>query len=153
MHEAVSYWVVTTDRETAGVVHSAISAIIFSLLHPRDLLNLARTSKAFRAFLMSRHCASLWKAARQQMPSLPECPSHLSEPVYANLVFFTHCHRCLKPKVTIAIWEFSVRYCSECKEVIIPPHFNSYRLRDTSSYTDFCSQLRRESLGESSRPV
>ena len=64
---------------------------IFSHMHPRDLLNLARTTKAFRTFLMSRSSAPFWKAARQQL-ELPECPPHLSEPAYANLVFFFHCH-------------------------------------------------------------
>ena len=64
---------------------------IFGHMHPRDLLNLARTTKVFRAFLMSRSSAPFWRAARQQL-ELPECPPHLSEPAYANLVFFFHCH-------------------------------------------------------------
>ncbi|KAI0744136.1 hypothetical protein C8Q80DRAFT_881284 [Daedaleopsis nitida] len=89
---------------------------IFSLLHPRDLLSLARSSKDFRALLMSRNSASFWKAARQQVAGLPECPPYLSEPAYANLVFSTHCHRCLKSSTKSAIWEFSARYCQDCKE-------------------------------------
>ncbi|KAI0745945.1 hypothetical protein C8Q76DRAFT_773444 [Earliella scabrosa] len=88
---------------------------IFSLMHPRDLLNLARTSKDFRRVLMSRSSAPFWKAARQQVPGLPDCPPYLSEPAYANLAFFSHCHSCLKPNIKTAIWEFSVRYCNKCK--------------------------------------
>lgn len=65
---------------------------IFSHLLPMDLLNLARTSKPFRTLLMSRNSASLWKASRQLVDGLPDCPVHLSEPAYANLVFSTHCH-------------------------------------------------------------
>ena len=65
---------------------------IFGHMHPRDLLSLARTTKDFRTFLMSRDAAPFWKAARQQVEDLPECPEHLSEPAYANLVFFSHCH-------------------------------------------------------------
>ena len=61
-------------------------------MHPRDLLNLARTSKDFRSLLMSRTSAIFWRAARQQIPGLPECPPFLSEPQYANLLFFSHCH-------------------------------------------------------------
>ncbi len=67
-------------------------AQIFGLMHPRDLLNLARTSKAFRAFLLSRVSEPFWRAARGQVEGLPQCPNFLSEPAYANLVFFSHCH-------------------------------------------------------------
>lgn len=41
---------------------------------------------------MSRTSAYLWKAARANVEGLPECPSYLSEPQYANLVFSPHCH-------------------------------------------------------------
>lgn len=61
-------------------------------MHPRDLLNLARTSKDFRALLMSRDSALFWKAAREQVPGLPECPAFLSEPQYANLLFSSFCN-------------------------------------------------------------
>ncbi len=62
------------------------------LLHPRDLLNLARTSKSCRELLMSRKYEFLWKAARAGVAGLPDIPPWLSEPAYANLVFFTNCH-------------------------------------------------------------
>lgn len=65
---------------------------ILRLLEPRDLLNLARTSKPFRELLMSRSSASMWKAARENVEGLPDCPAHLSEPAYANLCFFPYCH-------------------------------------------------------------
>lgn len=61
-------------------------------MHPRDLLNLARTSKDFRAVLMNENSAPFWRAARQQVEGLPDCPTFLSEPAYANLVFFNACH-------------------------------------------------------------
>ena len=63
-------------------------------MHPRDLLSLARTTRAFRAFLMNPRSARLsWRAARegQVKPPMPECPSFLSEPAYANLVFGSVC--------------------------------------------------------------
>ena len=70
-----------------------VSWQIVVLLHPRDLLNLARTSKDWRAFLMNRKQEPLWKAARiQQEPTMPDLPPFLSEPAYANLMFFKHCH-------------------------------------------------------------
>ncbi|KAI0374825.1 hypothetical protein BV20DRAFT_1010494 [Pilatotrama ljubarskyi] len=88
---------------------------IFSVMHPRDVLNLARTSAAFRGFLMSRNSAPFWRAARRTVNGLPDCPPHLSEPEYANLMFFSHCHSCLTTNVHNVIFEFSVRYCRGCK--------------------------------------
>ncbi|KAH9832250.1 uncharacterized protein C8Q71DRAFT_778105 [Rhodofomes roseus] len=89
---------------------------ILSHLMPMDLLNLARTSKPFRALLISRSSAGLWKASRRLVEGLPDCPNHLSEPAYANLVFSSHCHNCLKSNTQSILWEFGVRYCSSCKK-------------------------------------
>ncbi|PCH43514.1 hypothetical protein WOLCODRAFT_138386, partial [Wolfiporia cocos MD-104 SS10] len=88
---------------------------IFTCLGPKDLLYLTRTSKSLRQLLMTRETISVWKATRANIRELPECPSFLSEPAYANLAFSPHCHRCLKSNVRIVIWEFCARYCSECK--------------------------------------
>lgn len=57
-----------------------------------DLLTLARMSQPFRGFLMRRSSIQAWKAARTNVDDLPPCPSDLSEPVYANLMFSEHCH-------------------------------------------------------------
>ncbi len=65
---------------------------VFSFMHPRDLLSLARTTRDFRTFLSSRSSAPFWKAARKNVEGLPDCPQYLSEPAYANLMFFAHCH-------------------------------------------------------------
>ncbi|PIL35923.1 hypothetical protein GSI_01583 [Ganoderma sinense ZZ0214-1] len=88
---------------------------IFAFLHPRDLLNLARATREFRALLMSRQSARFWREARQQVEGLPDLPSYLSEPEYANLLFFPHCHNCLKPNVHNVLWTFSARYCDGCQ--------------------------------------
>jgi hypothetical protein len=70
---------------------------ILSRCSPLDLLRLARTTKAFRALLMSRSSIAIWRSARQlssdrQVIDIPECPPYLSEPAYANLAFDPHCH-------------------------------------------------------------
>ncbi|KZT11467.1 uncharacterized protein LAESUDRAFT_692353 [Laetiporus sulphureus 93-53] len=96
---------------------------IFSQLHPRDLLNLARTTKDFRTFLMSRKSANLWKVSRQHVEGLPDCPPYLSEPAYANLAFFPYCHGCLRTNIHNIIWEFNVRYCRTCKKSLIVPSY------------------------------
>jgi len=60
-------------------------------------LQLARTTKAFRALLMSQFSIAIWRSAHQlpsdkQVMGMPECPPYLSEPAYANLAFDPHCH-------------------------------------------------------------
>ncbi|TFK92410.1 hypothetical protein K466DRAFT_625452, partial [Polyporus arcularius HHB13444] len=89
---------------------------IFAHMHPRDLLNMSRTSRDFRSFLMNRANAGLWRAARSNEPGLPECPPFLSEPAYANVVFSSLCHVCLKnvPHHTRVFIEFGARYCTKC---------------------------------------
>lgn len=41
---------------------------------------------------MSRSSATFWKVARQNVDDLPGCPPYLSEPAYANLLYFPYCH-------------------------------------------------------------
>ncbi|KAG1760845.1 hypothetical protein EDD22DRAFT_53532 [Suillus occidentalis] len=65
---------------------------ILSFLLPMDLLNLSRTSKDFRNLLLQRSSASAWRIARLQVDDLPDCPQDMSEPQYANLAFYPHCH-------------------------------------------------------------
>ncbi|KIP04621.1 hypothetical protein PHLGIDRAFT_188921 [Phlebiopsis gigantea 11061_1 CR5-6] len=90
--------------------------MIFMYLVPMDMLNLARTAIVFRKFLMSSGSAPLWRTARLNIPDLPDCPSHLSEPQYANLAFDTHCHSCDKANVKTVFWALSVRYCPGCRK-------------------------------------
>ncbi|KAH9920182.1 hypothetical protein B0H21DRAFT_767726 [Amylocystis lapponica] len=99
---------------------------IFGYLHPRDLLNLARTNKGFRRYLMSRSSAFLWKAARKCIDGFPDCPSYLSEPAYANLAFFSHCHNCLKDKVEAVMWILCARYCTKCKKLKTRTYYNGF---------------------------
>ncbi|KIJ10785.1 hypothetical protein PAXINDRAFT_101915 [Paxillus involutus ATCC 200175] len=89
---------------------------IFTFLLPMDLLNLARTTKAFRRLLMQKSSAPVWEAARRQTEhDLPDCPPDLSEPQYANLAFDPHCHNCWRLAHTIH-WQLRRRYCLECRK-------------------------------------
>ena len=79
-----------TDSEL--ILMRIVYTQIFSRLHPRDLLSLARTSKAFRSFLMNRRSTRVWQAARQAVSDrIPQCPYELSEPKYAVLLFTSEC--------------------------------------------------------------
>ncbi|KIP04622.1 hypothetical protein PHLGIDRAFT_188976 [Phlebiopsis gigantea 11061_1 CR5-6] len=93
--------------------------IIFGQLMPMDLLNIARTAKVFRRFLMARSAAPLWRAARRNADGLPDCPPLLSEPAYANLVFDTHCHHCQKANVKTVFWELNARFCPACRKFML----------------------------------
>ncbi|KAI0675152.1 hypothetical protein C8Q78DRAFT_524387 [Trametes maxima] len=117
---------------------------IMGLLHPRDLLNLARTTRDFRAFLMSRNSASLWKAARKAVPDLPDLPPWLSEPAYANLMFFPYCHGCLKPNIQRVYWMLCARYCNEAcagSKLIRPMYFPAAFKRARASLEKLDSSL------------
>ncbi|KAG2150222.1 uncharacterized protein EDB93DRAFT_1249795 [Suillus bovinus] len=86
---------------------------ILSFLLPMDLLNLSRTSKDFRNLLLQRSSASAWKTARLQVDGLPDCPQDMSEPQYANLAFYPHCHNCDRV-VRSVLWSLRARYCPRC---------------------------------------
>ncbi|KAI0661318.1 hypothetical protein C8Q70DRAFT_707556 [Cubamyces menziesii] len=93
---------------------------IFVQLHPRDLLSLARTSKAFRAFLMNRRSTPVWQTVRRQVSEkIPECPLELSEPKYAVLLFTSECMHCGQAGVEEAYWKILARYCSVCEKTEI----------------------------------
>lgn len=76
------------------------TAKIFSHLEPSDLLHLTRVAKAFRTFLLNKNAGGIWRSARRNVDDLPDCPSFLSEPAYAHLMFSPYCHvssRCKIP--------------------------------------------------------
>ncbi|KAH6916746.1 hypothetical protein BKA70DRAFT_1250428 [Coprinopsis sp. MPI-PUGE-AT-0042] len=87
---------------------------IFGHLHPYDLLKLARTTRDFRRILMHRSSVSTWRASFAEVVDLPECPAGMAEPAWANLVFWPHCHVCLKPGVRNVEWKFRIRMCTKC---------------------------------------
>jgi hypothetical protein len=41
---------------------------------------------------MDKSSAFVWKSARRQVNGLPDCPVDLTEPEYANLLFYARCH-------------------------------------------------------------
>ena len=64
---------------------------IFSLLHPRDLLRVSWTTKAFRGVISDRSLKPIWKESLASIEGLPSCPRDLSEPAYAALLFSPYC--------------------------------------------------------------
>ncbi|KAF8841801.1 hypothetical protein BDN67DRAFT_966699 [Paxillus ammoniavirescens] len=96
---------------------------IFTFLRPMDLLNLAHTTKAFRRLLMQKSLAFVWAAARRQIEQdFPDCPPDLSEPQYANLAFYPHCHNCGRI-VRKIYWQLRRRYCLACRKTRLNSRF------------------------------
>ncbi|KAJ7651573.1 hypothetical protein DFH06DRAFT_1207421 [Mycena polygramma] len=87
---------------------------IFGHLPPLDILHLARTTKGFRSTLMHRSAISIWKSSLRQITGLPDRPQDMSEPVWVNLVYSTHCHNCLVKKVLKVDWLLRIRLCQQC---------------------------------------
>ncbi|KAF9234856.1 hypothetical protein BU15DRAFT_65344 [Melanogaster broomeanus] len=85
-----------------------------------DLLNLARTTKAFRQLLMRKSSAFVWKTALSRVEGLPACPPDLNEPQYAYLAFYPHCHRYGNVVPTIH-WRLRRRYCPSCRKARLRP--------------------------------
>ncbi|KAF9019843.1 hypothetical protein BDZ89DRAFT_1139038 [Hymenopellis radicata] len=54
--------------------------------------------------------------ARLRMEGLPPMLEDLSEPEYANLLFDSHCHNCLKGATKYVQWQIRMRLCKECLE-------------------------------------
>ena len=73
------------------LVDLTLSHQIGSLLHPLDLLRLARTSHPIRSSLMSKASRVAWTKTFKSLYNFPACPPDMSEPFYAALVFDTHC--------------------------------------------------------------
>lgn len=68
------------------------------MLHPRDLLALARTTKAVRAVVMNRSAATIWISVLADVgedglggETFPPCPENLLPPQYASIAFDTFC--------------------------------------------------------------
>ncbi|PSR71656.1 hypothetical protein PHLCEN_2v12509 [Hermanssonia centrifuga] len=90
---------------------------IFTHLAPVDLLNLSRTTKGLRQLLMSKRSISVWTTARKATPDAPDCPSDLSEPQWADLVWGSKaCQQCNRGAVSMmkAALFLRRRACMQC---------------------------------------
>jgi len=82
------------------MLHSLIQSgsQIFSLIHPRDLLQVSWTSKILYRFLTSRSSRHVWQASFKIIPENempPPCPPEITEFTYTNLLYFQLCMVCV----------------------------------------------------------
>ncbi|KAF9563468.1 hypothetical protein CPC08DRAFT_748923 [Agrocybe pediades] len=112
-------------------------------LEPKDLLNLIRTTKDFRALLTSRSALPIWKMVLSRVvPTLPPCPQDLCEMEYASLLFDTFCMACLSTRGSIETdFKVRLRLCSTCKKNNIRPPRDYCEKYDYSVLQDACKLL------------
>ncbi|KAF9072094.1 hypothetical protein BDP27DRAFT_1321061 [Rhodocollybia butyracea] len=110
---------------------------ILSYLEPYDILRLARTSKNVRRLLTSRTSGFMWRRARLNADNVPPLPADLSEPAYANLLFYTNCSFC-EGRGARPIWECRVRCCKKC--------FQNKFIPEMSLSTSYYSLLHKHRL-------
>ncbi|ORY84658.1 hypothetical protein BCR35DRAFT_302965 [Leucosporidium creatinivorum] len=104
-----------------------ILAEVCSHLHPRDLINVCRTSKIFRTFLLSRNSRSVWSASRAQagFPALQHIK--LSPMQYAlNLFGRGMCETCELTRAE-PIYALMIRQCKECRQEILVTKGNNLK--------------------------
>ena len=64
---------------------------IFSHLHPRDLLRISWTTKAFRRVLTTTSSKTVWMDSFASVEMLPPCPDDMNEVEYASFLFNPLC--------------------------------------------------------------
>ena len=78
----VSGLLVPADEELVGQ--------IVSHLHPKDLLELSRSSRHLHSLLMTSGASPYWRVARRSI-ELPDAPQTINEAQYASLMFEQKC--------------------------------------------------------------
>ncbi|KAI0089531.1 hypothetical protein BDY19DRAFT_942726 [Irpex rosettiformis] len=106
-------------------------------LQTKDMLNLSRLSKAFRALFTNKSTRYIWRAARHNTPHLPPRPQDLNELAYANLLFDPSCHNCLSRNCHFVYWGCRVRLCKKCFDALTvfihPWSIKEYHLYDDTT--------------------
>ncbi|TRM55867.1 hypothetical protein BD626DRAFT_576447 [Schizophyllum amplum] len=87
---------------------------IFCYLHPAQLLAVSRTNKTLRGALLRKNARWIWKASFRNAKDIPEPPTDLNEPQYAQLLFDKSCMYCLSPNAPHISWKARLRFCKRC---------------------------------------
>lgn len=119
---------------------------IFSLIHPRDLLQVSWTWKILNRFLTSRSSRHVWQASFKTIPENempPPCPPEITEFTYANLLYFQFCMVCIpifnrpvpppnqrlqncgSSSPPISAWGALTRLCGSCVDKLYFFHLSS----------------------------
>ncbi|CAE6495314.1 unnamed protein product [Rhizoctonia solani] len=107
-----------TQGKLAGVLGLPLEIFteITRYLFPIDIISLSRSTKFFRALLLQRSAAHIWRTALQNVSGLPPCPKDLCEPQYAALLFTKYCSSCGETAIRSMDPYLNVRLCNACRE-------------------------------------
>ncbi|VDB85140.1 unnamed protein product [Peniophora sp. CBMAI 1063] len=105
---------------------------IFGHLEPVDLLNLSRTTKAFRTVLLSSQSQFLWRSVLDAFEAANEfhfpCPEDVSIPLWVNLVYGgEHCDTC-GAKARKMLWCLRRRLCKGCAKTLLVKHEEAFHM-------------------------
>ena len=70
---------------------------VVSHLHPKDLLELSRSSRHLHSLLMTSGASPYWRVARRSI-ELPDAPLMINEAQYASLMFEQKCTVSTRPE-------------------------------------------------------
>ncbi|KAL0069406.1 hypothetical protein AAF712_003431 [Marasmius tenuissimus] len=86
---------------------------IFGHLSPSDLLQLTRTSKNLRELLLEKSATTIWKSSFRRVVDIP-CPTDVSYPAWASLMYDKECHICSAPNIRTYSYHLRIRLCGKC---------------------------------------
>lgn len=102
-------------------------------MSPEDLLHLSRTSAGLRDMLMSKSSRRVWEAARTVQGTIPPCPSDLSEPQYADLLFGKGCSVSVHVRVPYDTSHLHFQFCPESRARKVDVTLRSRACKECSS--------------------
>ncbi|KZV99508.1 hypothetical protein EXIGLDRAFT_762601 [Exidia glandulosa HHB12029] len=102
------------------VVVFAILHMVCGFMHPRDLLALARTSKALRKVIWNKSFKRAWESSLTTVDQIDAYPFpaealHMSPAAYALLAFGSWCYHCQK-RARLIHWALGIRLCAFCSK-------------------------------------
>ncbi|ORY84707.1 hypothetical protein BCR35DRAFT_59022 [Leucosporidium creatinivorum] len=102
--------------ERGNIADLLLISRICTHLDPQDLLNLCRTSRVWRTFLLSRRARTVWATVRrrEKLPLL----SGYSEIKLAVLVFGESCWECAAKRGELDCY-FRTRLCAKCRKQLV----------------------------------
>ncbi|KAL1660193.1 hypothetical protein GGF50DRAFT_63716 [Schizophyllum commune] len=104
---------------------------ICSKLHPRDLLQVSRTTKIWRDMLMNKkRSEGIWRNSYIGTEGLPPLPEDIPIPKFVGLLFDRLCHFCNASVSRNIIWIARVRACNKCLQNL------TFHLRSSSPHSE-----------------
>ncbi|KAG8775687.1 hypothetical protein FRC12_001334 [Ceratobasidium sp. 428] len=104
------------ENESMMTLPIEIFMNILDYVTPCALTILVRTNKALRRILLAPSAQPIWRAAESRVPGLPLCPTWMSEPQYAALMFSNLCTICGTATTLKLDTCFFVRLCASCRK-------------------------------------